>query len=72
MMQEKKKMSLIAKIGVGFVIGLVLGFIIGPMATGSPFIADIVIPVLQLIGGIFLALLKMLIVPLVFSSLITI
>ncbi|MFR5880267.1 MAG: dicarboxylate/amino acid:cation symporter [Cloacibacillus evryensis] len=40
------------------------------MATGSPFIADIVIPVLQLIGGIFLALLKMLIVPLVFSSLI--
>lgn len=70
MMQEKKKMSLIAKIGVGFVIGLVLGFIIGPMATGSPFIADIVIPVLQLVGGIFLALLKMLIVPLVFSSLI--
>ena len=51
MMQEKKKMSLIAKIGVGFVIGLVLGFIIGPMATGSPFIADIVIPVLQLIGA---------------------
>jgi len=69
-MQEKKKLSLIAKIGVGFIIGLILGFIIGPMASNSPFIADIVIPLLQLVGNIFLALLKMLIVPLVFSSLI--
>ena len=68
-MQEKKKLSLIAKIGVGFIIGLILGFIIGPMAPNSPFIADIVIPLLQLVGNIFLALLKMLIVPLVFSSL---
>ena len=67
-MQEKKKLSLIAKIGVGFIIGLILGFIIGPMAPNSPFIADIVIPLLQLVGNIFLALLKMLIVPLVFSS----
>ena len=69
-MQEKKKLSLIAKIGVGFIIGLILGFIIGPMAPNSPFIADIVIPLLQLVGNIFLALLKMLIVPLVISSLI--
>lgn len=69
-MQEKKKLSLIAKIGVGFIIGLILGFIFGPMAPNSPFIADIVIPLLQLVGNIFLALLKMLIVPLVFSSLI--
>ncbi len=69
-MPEKKKMSLIAKIGVGFIIGLVLGFVIGPLAKGSPFIADVVIPVLQLIGSIFISLLKMLIVPLVFSSLI--
>ena len=69
-MQEKKKLSLIAKIGVGVIIGLILGFIIGPMAPNSPFIADIVIPLLQLVGNIFLALLKMLIVPLVFSSLI--
>lgn len=69
-MQEKKKLSLIAKIGVGFIIGLILGFIIGPMAPNSPFIAEIMIPLLQLVGNIFLALLKMLIVPLVFSSLI--
>ena len=69
-MQEKKKLSLIAKIGVGFIIGLILGFIIGPMAPNSPFIADIVIPLLQLVGNIFLALLKMLIVPLVFFTLV--
>lgn len=69
-MQEKKKLSLIAKIGIGFVIGLILGFIIGPMAPQSPFISGVLIPVLQLVGNIFIALLKMLIVPLVFSSLI--
>ena len=70
MMPEKKKMSLIAKIGVGFIIGLILGFVIGPLAKESPFIAEVVLPALQLIGSIFISLLKMLIVPLVFSSLI--
>lgn len=66
----EKKMSLISKIGVGFVIGLILGFVVGPLAPSSPFIAEFLLPLLQLIGNIFLALLKMLIVPLVFSSLI--
>jgi len=70
-MQEKKKLSLIAKIGIGFIIGLILGFLIGPIAPNSPFVAKVVLPVLQLIGNIFLSLLKMLIVPLVFSSLVT-
>ena len=69
-MTEQKKLSLIAKIGIGFIIGLVLGFILGPLAPNSPFVAKVVLPVLQLIGNIFLALLKMLIVPLVFSSLV--
>ncbi|WP_281680562.1 dicarboxylate/amino acid:cation symporter [Synergistes jonesii] len=69
-MQEKKKLSLIAKIGIGFIIGLILGFVIGPLAPNSPFVAKVVLPVLQLIGNIFLSLLKMLIVPLVFSSLV--
>lgn len=70
-MQEKKKLSLIAKIGIGFIIGLILGFVIGPLAPNSPFVAKVILPVLQLIGNIFLSLLKMLIVPLVFSSLVT-
>ena len=69
-MQEKKKLSLIAKIGIGFIIGLILGFVIGPLAPNSPFVAKVILPVLQLIGNIFLSLLKMLIVPLVFSSLV--
>lgn len=68
--RRKRNYLLSQKLGVGFIIGLILGFIIGPMAPNSPFIADIVIPLLQLVGNIFLALLKMLIVPLVFSSLI--
>lgn len=69
-MKEQKKLSLIAKIGIGFIIGLILGFVIGPMAPHAPFISKVVLPVLQLIGNIFLSLLKMLIVPLVFSSLV--
>ncbi|MCE5200920.1 MAG: dicarboxylate/amino acid:cation symporter [Synergistaceae bacterium] len=70
-MQAKKEMPLIWKIAIGFVIGIALGFIIGPMVSTSPFIADFLMPLLNLIGNIFLALLKMLIVPLVFSSIIT-
>lgn len=62
-------MPLIRKIGIGFILGLTLGFLIGP-ASGNAVIADYVIPALTLIGQIFLALLKMLIVPLVFSSII--
>lgn len=69
-MQKKKKMSLIGKITIGFILGIVLGFIIGPIASKSPLIADYLLPTLDLIGKIFLALLKMLIVPLVFTSII--
>lgn len=70
-MQNKKEMPLIWKIAIGFVIGIVLGFIIGPMQQSSPFISNFLIPLLDLIGKIFLGLLKMLIVPLVFASIIT-
>ena len=67
--QKKKKLSLMSKIGIGFVLGIVLGFFIGPISD-APFVADILLPTLQLIGNIFIALLKMLIVPLVVSSII--
>lgn len=69
-MQEKRKLPLIWKISIGFVIGIILGFVIGPMVSTSAFIADFLLPALDLIGKIFLSLLKMLIVPLVFSSII--
>lgn len=67
---SSKKLSLLSKIGIGFILGLALGFIIGPMAGNSSFIGGFLLPVLGLIGNIFIALLKMLIVPLVFSSII--
>ncbi len=70
-MQNKKEMPLIWKIAIGFVIGIVLGFVIGPMQQSSTFISNFFIPLLDLIGKIFLGLLKMLIVPLVFASIIT-
>lgn len=63
-------MPLIWKIGIGFIVGIILGFLIGPIA-GNPFIADYLLPLLNLVGQIFLALLKMLIVPLVFASIVT-
>ena len=70
-MQNKKEMPLIWKIAIGFAIGIVLGFVIGPMQQSSTFISNFLIPLLDLIGKIFLGLLKMLIVPLVFASIIT-
>ena len=70
-MQNKKEMPLIWKIAIGFVIGIVLGFVIGTMQQSSTFISNFLIPLLDLIGKIFLGLLKMLIVPLVFASIIT-
>ena len=69
-MRGKEKLPLIWKISMGFIIGIALGFIIGPMASTSAFTANILLPGLDLIGKIFLSLLKMLIVPLVFSSII--
>ena len=63
-------MSLLWKIGIGFVLGIVLGFAVGPSVAGSPILKDFVMPALDVIGKIFLTLLKMLIVPLVFASLV--
>lgn len=58
-MVEKKGMPLIWKIAIGFVLGILAGLFLGPKVA-------IVAPV----GKIFIMLLKMLIVPLVFSSLV--
>lgn len=68
-MEGKKGLSLIWKIAIGFVIGIVFGFILGPNIK-TPAIANYVMPTLDLLGQIFLSLLKMLIVPLVFTSII--
>ena len=67
---RKRGMSLLWKIGIGFVLGIVLGFTVGPSVAGTPVLKDFVMPALDVIGKIFLTLLKMLIVPLVFASLV--
>ncbi len=58
-MAEKKGMPLVYKIAIGFVLGIIAGVVFGKNVT-----------VIAPIGKIFIALLKMLIVPLVFSSLV--
>lgn len=63
-------MSLLWKITVGFVLGIAFGFIFGPMVPKSPALGGFVMPFLNAVGKIFITLLKMLIVPLVFSSIV--
>lgn len=65
-----KKMSLLLKISIGFVLGIIFGFAVGPVAASSSVLSNYVMPFIDLIGKIFLRLLMMLIVPLVFSSLV--
>lgn len=65
-----KKIPLIWKIAIGFVLGLIAGLVVAPHADSVPFITTFFLPFCDLLGKIFLALLKMLIVPLVFSSLV--
>lgn len=63
-------MSLLLKITIGFILGIVFGFLVGPMVAQAPILKNYVMPTLDVIGKIFLTLLKMLIVPLVFASLV--
>jgi Na+/H+-dicarboxylate symporter len=65
-----KGMSLLLKISIGFVLGIVFGFVVGPMAAENVALKDYVMPLLDVVGRIFLTLLKMLIVPLVFSTIV--
>ena len=69
-MAEKKRVSLLLKISIGFIIGIIFGFAIGSIVPSSPVLAVYIMPFIELIGKIFLRLLMMLIVPLVFSSLV--
>ena len=63
-------MPLLLKISIGFVLGILFGFIVGPMLEAFPFLNEYVMPFIELCGKIFLRLLTMIIVPLVFASLI--
>ena len=65
-----KRNTLLLKISIGFVLGIVFGFIVAPIVPESPTLSTYVMPFLDLVGKIFLRLLMMLIVPLVFTSLV--
>jgi Na+/H+-dicarboxylate symporter len=66
---EKKKMSLLFKIALGFILGMIFGFIVGPFVPDYALLSDYVMPAMDMLGKIFLTCLRMLIVPLVFASL---
>ena len=66
----RKHSSLLLKISVGFVLGIIFGFAVGPFVSSTPMLANYVMPFIDLVGKIFLRLLMMLIVPLVFTSLV--
>lgn len=70
MADNKKRLSLLVKISIGFILGILFGFAIGPVVPNSNVLSNYVMPFIDLVGKIFLRLLMMLIVPLVFSSLV--
>lgn len=66
-----KRISLLWKISIGFFLGIIFGFAIGPTVPHSAMLSNYIMPFIDLIGKIFLRLLMMLIVPLVFASLVS-
>ena len=70
MANSNKRVSLLVKISIGFVLGIIFGFVIGPVVPESHVLSAYVMPFVDLVGKIFLRMLMMLIVPLVFSSLV--
>ncbi|MDF2521354.1 MAG: dicarboxylate/amino acid:cation symporter [Clostridia bacterium] len=65
-----KKLKLVHKIFLGLILGTIFGIILSNIGVESPFVAFLM-PWLQLVGDLFLRLIKMIIVPLVFFSIIS-
>ena len=64
-----KKFGLTTRIMIGLALGVVFGMILSPFAA-NPFVKDVVIDsVLAFFGGMFINLMKVMIVPLVSISL---
>ena len=70
-MYRTRKTPIIIKIAVGFFLGMLFGFIAAPMQHYSMILNDYVMPLLELTGIVFLRLFAIIILPLVFSSLVT-
>ncbi|KLV08998.1 sodium:dicarboxylate symporter [Photobacterium aquae] len=71
MQAQQKKMSLTGRVILGMVLGILTGFIIRSLFAESSFVHEYIVNGLFEVGGkIFIASLKMLVVPLVFVSLV--
>ncbi|MGB7997760.1 MULTISPECIES: dicarboxylate/amino acid:cation symporter [Photobacterium] len=71
MKTQNKKLSLTARVILGMVLGILTGFIIRSLFADTAFVQDYIVNGLFEVGGsIFIASLKMLVVPLVFVSLV--
>lgn len=70
MAKQKKKLKLFHKIFIGLFLGIFFGAILSKLGGNHPF-ASSVTPWLQLLGDLFLRLIRMIIVPLVFFSIIS-
>lgn len=69
--KEKKKLGATGKIFIGLIFGIIFGIVLNYLVPESSFKNDILINgILYVIGNGFLRLMKMLVVPLVFTSLI--
>ena len=70
-MYRTGRTPMIVKIAVGFFLGMLFGFVAAPMRHYSLILNDYVMPLLELAGILFLRLFMIIILPLVFSSLVT-
>ncbi len=71
MTTDKKKMSLTGKVLLGMSLGILAGFIFRTLLSESVFVQEYIVNgLLQVVGQIFIASLKMLVVPLIFVSLV--
>jgi len=71
MSTKKKGLKLYHKIFIGLFLGIIVGVVLNTMGgEGNPFISAKVLPFLDFLGKLFLKLIKMVVVPLVFFSII--
>lgn len=71
MTEKKQKMSLTKRVLIGMVIGILTGFLIRTFLADSAFVNEYIVNGFFEVGGkIFIASLKMLVVPLIFVSLV--
>lgn len=62
----KKKMSLVKKIFIGLIGGVIFGYVLNFMGgKENPFIAGTIFPFLNFVGNLFIRLIRMVVVPLV-------